>query len=123
MSSIPSESALQAVGVRQQVAANNVANINTQDFQSSRVTLEEMGDRQGVAVQSVEQSAQDTVHIENARRDAEQDPEQAERLQQSNTDLAAESVQMLENQNSYAANASMIQAEDELQGQIVNRLA
>ena len=45
--------ALQAISVSQQVAANNVANVNTEGFRSSRVEYETGPDGRGVRVADI----------------------------------------------------------------------
>ncbi|MFW6216945.1 MAG: flagellar basal body protein, partial [Desulfohalobiaceae bacterium] len=94
MNSISDMGAFQSFGRRQQVSANNLANMNTQDFQPSRATLEEVGDRQGVAVQTVEKTGSlqqdqagenaDAVQIRAGQENAAGSP--------SGTDVAQEMV-------------------------------
>ncbi|MFO8033095.1 MAG: flagellar basal body rod C-terminal domain-containing protein [Desulfohalobiaceae bacterium] len=125
MDSISDMGAFQSFGLRQQVSANNVANMNTQDFQPSRVSLEEVGNRQGVAPQTVEKTGSlqqagaedngDVVQIEAGQENSEGSP--------SGTDLSSEMVDMMQNQTAYSANASTVSTQSEMQGQLMDRLA
>jgi flagellar basal-body rod protein FlgC len=125
MDSISDMGAFQSYGLRQQVSANNVANMNTQGFQPSRVSLEEVGNRQGVAPQTVEKTGSqqqagaedkgDVVQIEAGQENAAGNP--------SGTDLAEEMVNMMQNQTAYSANASAVSTQAEMQGQLLNRSA
>lgn len=111
--------ALKAYGIRQQVNAHNVANVNTDGFRPSRATMEEMRDQNGVRVQEVKKEE------ENLRSEREQQDTRAQRNEKepSRTDLVTEFTQMLENKNAYNANAQAIRVNDQMSGEIINKLA
>ena len=118
MNNIPSISALHAYGIRQQVNANNVANVNTPDFKPSRVSMEEAPNRQGVRIQDI--SRQD----EELRTQGQpQDQMETERKNEpSKTDVVTEFTELLENKNAYNANAQVIRVNDQMNGEVVNKL-
>lgn len=119
MNNIPSISALNAYGIRQQVNANNVANVNTPGFKPSRVTMEEAPNRQGVRVQDISRQEED---LRAQRQDQDQRETQGKNAP-SETDLVTEFTQMLENKNAYNANAQVIRVNDQMNGEIINKLA
>lgn len=109
--------ALQAIGVSQQVAANNVANMNTDGFQPSRVDLETGPGGQGVRVQ-------DVVEISSAGQQAatEELPPDEAALEPSATDLATEMTQMIENEHAFAANVAAIRTDAEMAGAVIDMM-
>lgn len=113
--------ALSAIGVSQQVAANNVANINTDGFVPSRVDLETGPKDQGVRVQDiVEISPQGQLAAtENLPPD---DIQETAPLEPSATDLATEMVQMIENENAFAANVAAIRSDAEMVGTLIDTM-
>ncbi|MFP4214158.1 MAG: flagellar basal body rod C-terminal domain-containing protein [Desulfohalobiaceae bacterium] len=122
MNSISGMGAFESYGLRQQVSANNVANMNTQDFQPSRVELEEVGNRQGVAAQSVEKTG--SQQMQGMDKAAGQDQAEGQEAgNPSGTDLADEMVNQLENRTAYSANANSVSTQSEMQGQLLNRMA
>jgi flagellar basal-body rod protein FlgC len=128
-----SASAFKAFGVRQQVAANNVANMNTDGFKASRVGLEERPGRQGVSVQEIRkdtssgpldgQDKPGAALKASGRGDGRADGNRAESgpAEGSNTDLVQEMVTMIENENGYAANATAVQTQTRMVGEFLNR--
>lgn len=120
-------SAMTAYGARQQAGAHNVANMNTQGFEPSRVTLAEKSDQGGVRVQETRTEAasspsepQDRVTLSSQATETGgqgQAPEEA-----SQTEVAEEMVQMEENSQAYSANSSVVQAQQQMQGSLVNQM-
>ncbi len=117
---IPGMGAFHSFGLRQQVAAHNVANVNTRDFEPSRVILEEAGNRQGVRPQTVE-NVRDQA-LEHAREMQDQAAAEAQEraLRPSNTDLISELVLMQQNETAYAANAAAVRTRDDMLGHVIN---
>ena len=80
-------SALQTIGISQQVTANNVANLSTDNFKSSRVTLQE-NDKGGV--RTTVSSTQDSV------------------------DISREAINLISNKHAFTANLSVIKVADDM---------
>ncbi|GAB6887202.1 flagellar basal body rod C-terminal domain-containing protein [Desulfothermus okinawensis JCM 13304] len=118
MNNISSINALHAYGIRQQVNANNVANVNTPDFKPSRVDMEEGDNRSGVRVQDIRKQENELRTQKNGN-----ERETEKKNAPSETDLVTEFTQMLENKNAYNANAQMIKTNDQMNGEIINKLA
>ncbi len=121
-------SAFKAYGVRQDVAANNVANVNTNGYVPSRVDLEEAPSHNGVKVAQVRKET-DQVNLSTREKQENKTEERNETYAQemkekpSGTDLAREFVSMLENKNAYGANAQAIKAQENMTGEVLNILA
>lgn len=129
-----SASAMSAYGVRQQVSANNVANMNTDEFKASRVSFEDRPENQGVRVQEIQKdessgplrpgsesdlASSGTV---GAGQDGGSDISSGSGMREgSNTDLAREMVTQMENENGYAANASAIRTQTRMIGEFLNQ--
>jgi len=128
-----SASAFKAYGVRQQVTANNVANMNTDGFKASRVSFEERPEGQGVRVQEVRKdtpSGSLTGQDEAAsspgaagRNKGSDDWNRAEagQAQGSDTDLVKDMTSLIENENGYAANATAVRTQTRMVGEFLNR--
>jgi flagellar basal-body rod protein FlgC len=116
--------ALQAISFSQQVAANNVANMNTNGFHSSRVEFETGPGGQGVQVQDVYENTSagplvpggEYVQTDEGRRFDEM------LVEGSNTDLATEMVQMIENEHAFAANAAALHTRLDMTGVIIDMM-
>jgi len=104
--------ALQAISVSQQVTANNVANMNTDGFRSSRVEYETGPDGQGVRVSGI---------YENTSPGTGPTFEETW-TEGSNTDLATEMVQMIENEQAFAANAVAIHTDMDMSGVLIDMM-
>ncbi len=116
--------ALQAISVSQQVAANNVANVNTNGFRSSRVEYETGPDGEGVRVQGITENTQAGPLVptnETAENGAEFRYEEMFE-EGSNTDLATEMVKMIENEQAFAANAAAIHTGMNMTGVLINMM-
>ncbi|MFW6415248.1 MAG: flagellar basal body rod C-terminal domain-containing protein [Thermodesulfobacteriota bacterium] len=127
MNNIPSQSALQAFGIRQGVNAHNVANMNTPGFDAKRANMEEMQNNRGVRVQNIGEQNPDLQEqmgkTENGPENGAGDPEQdsgGSRIERSDTDLSREMVKMIENENAYSANASTVRVNQQMSGALLN---
>jgi flagellar basal-body rod protein FlgC len=108
-------SALNAFGVSAQVTANNVANVNTADFQASRTRLESGPGDQGVRVASIQKDTTPGAPLPVAM--AAKPGQRA-----SNTDLSREMVGLGATQRGYQANASALRTQSELVGYLFDRM-
>ncbi len=123
-------SAFKAYGVRQDVAANNVANMNTNGYVPSRVDLEEAPSKGGVKVAQVRKET-DEVTLSNRQKQQQENRAEekkdyyAQEMQEkpSGTDLSREFVTMLENKNAYGANAQALKTQENMTGEVLNILA
>ncbi|MCP4715356.1 MAG: flagellar biosynthesis protein FlgG [Deltaproteobacteria bacterium] len=109
-------SGLRAHSAKAAVAANNIANVNTDGFKASQAVIES-GDAGSPEV-TVSQSSSDgpIVPETGGLRGGNQYREL------SNVDLADEFVQMKLAEHGYRANASIIRAQDEMIGTILDIL-
>ncbi len=118
--------AMQAIDVSQRVAANNIANMNTDGFRASSVRLEDGPEGVGVRVSSIGENSDHGPMIPSTRLEMN-DSGQVEALSQfvegSNTDVGREMVNMLVNQNAYAANAAVVRAWDQTTGVLLDAIA
>lgn len=116
--------ALQAISVSQQVAANNVANVNTNEFRSSRVEYETGPDGRGVRVADIyENPAPGPLVSEGEYVETEEGVRYEEAwVEGSNTDLAAEMVQMIENEHAFAANVAALHTSLDMTGVLIDMM-
>ncbi len=112
--------AFQSYGLRQQVGAHNVANVNTRDFESSRVILEESGNRQWVRPQAVDQVRDQGLEHANQMQEQAAAEAQGKALRPSKTDLISELVFMQQNEAAYAANAASVRTRRDMLDQVIN---
>lgn len=91
--------ALGALGVSLNSSANNIANMSTEGFRSSSVNFADGAGGRGVEVSSVTRS------------------------QTPGVDITRDMVNMMQVENSYAANATMIRTGDEITGTVLNMIA
>ena len=101
-------SALSAFGTVQQVVANNIANVNTDEFQSSRTVLESSPNDQGVRVSDIQVNESPGPIIDE--------------VEGSNTDLATEMVTMMTNEAAFDANVAVIRAQEEMTGSLFDMI-
>ena len=101
-------SALQAYKTQMEVSSNNVANVNTENFKKSKVTLKE-GTHGDVKAE---------VNRVNSPgyRYQELEGDQLVDKETSNVDLAEEFPQMMVTQHAYEANMKVLQAQDKMLG-------
>jgi flagellar basal-body rod protein FlgC len=116
--------ALQAISVSQQVAANNVANVNTNEFRSSRVEYETGPDGRGVRVADIyENPAPGPLVSEGEYVETEEGGRYEEAwVEGSNTDLATEMVQMIENEHAFAANVAALHTSLDMTGVLIDMM-
>lgn len=113
---------LDVFSIAQQVSANNVANVSTEGFQSSRVDLEETA-AGGVAVADIRQSSEagpllSSERLEtNAYGQVESVPTS---VMGSNTDIGKEMVDMMVNQAAFGANVSAVRTWDQMTGALLD---
>lgn len=88
-----SGSALQAYMTSLQTTANNVANVNTDDFKASTATFQENG---GGGVHAIVSRTQDTV------------------------DISKEATNLMSDQNGFKANLSVLKTADEMTKELLN---
>ncbi len=106
-------SALNAFGTGMDVKANNIANVNTDNFKKSRAVNTE--DENGGV--KVEISKVDDGLPELTPEEAAADP------QPSNVDLAEEIPGMIVDQRGFEANTKIIQTKDEMLGTLLDIVA
>lgn len=115
---------LDVFSVAQQVSANNIANVSTEGFQSSRVDLEDTSTG-GVRVADIRQSTEpgplfptETLQT-SASGQLEAVPTTA---MGSNTDIAKEMVDMMVNQTAFGANVSAVRTWDQMTGALLDMM-
>lgn len=107
-------SALNAFGTRMGVTSNNVANVNSDGFKSSRTVLEE---GQNSSVKARIQKSTDPGPMV-------QDELSANGMKEmSNVDLAKEIAGTIPTQRGYEANLKMVRTQDEILGQVIDMKA
>ena len=103
-------SALFAFGAKMGVNANNLANVNTDEFKKSRADIVE--------------TSHGSVEAEVSRVDTPgslySEPGDPTIREMSNVDIAEEVVQTIPTQNGYQANLKMISVYDEMLGSIIS---
>jgi flagellar basal body rod protein FlgG len=109
----PALSALSALGVKFGVAANNVANVNTDGFKKSRAYLQD-NHPAGVTVSI---SKLDTPGFPLPSEDGSLEPRES-----SNVSLEEETVELLVTKRSYLANVHTLKKEEETLGTILDIL-
>jgi flagellar basal-body rod protein FlgC len=115
--------ALSAFATSQAVTSDNVANANTDGFQTARVTLETGQGGNGVAVQEIRRDeSPGPLHYEEIPAWTEDGryQETLTAVEGSNVDLASQMVNMVIDANAYSANLAAIRTQDELIGSILN---
>ena len=107
-------SAVNAFSTKMRVTANNVANVNTDGFKKSRVTLNE-GRSGGVEadVSQVDTPGFIKQTTENGH---------IEKVESSNVDLAEEMTESISTQNGHNANLKTIKAHDEMLGTLLDTI-
>ncbi|WP_338670115.1 flagellar basal body rod protein FlgC [Pseudodesulfovibrio methanolicus] len=102
-------SALSALSTVQEVTANNIANMNTDGFKASAVSLESGPGDQGVDVASITESTTPGSMLHG--------------VETSNTDIGRETVDMITTSRAFEANTTFIRADEEMTGHILNMIA
>lgn len=101
-------SALTALDTKLDVTANNIANVNTDEFKKSRVVMQ----TEDVPAVSVTIERVDTPGMTNL-----------DGVELSNVDLAEEFVDLITTQHSYTANVKIIEADSEMQKSLLDIFA
>lgn len=115
---------LDVFSVAQQVSANNIANVSTEGFRSSRVDLEDTS-AGGVRVADIRQSSEPgplypSEHLEtNSFGQTEAVPSMATG---SNTDIGKEMVDMMVNETAFGANVSAVRTWDQMSGALLDMM-
>ncbi|MBF0467429.1 MAG: hypothetical protein HQK61_00855 [Desulfamplus sp.] len=107
-----SAQALKAFGTATAVTANNVANIESENFKSSRTVMNEGSDG-GVKVSLSRNTSQGPLVTKSDGTTKEL----------SNTDLATEFTSMINFGSAYSANTKVIQTQNDMKGTIINMMA
>jgi flagellar hook protein FlgE len=107
-------SAVNAFSVKMSVTANNVANVNTDGFKKSRVTLNE--GRSGGVEADLSQVDSPGFTKQTA------DDGQLKEVESSNVDLAEEMTASISTQTGHKANLKAIKAHDEMLGTLLDTI-
>jgi flagellar basal-body rod protein FlgC len=102
-------SALSALSTVQDVTANNIANVNTDGFKASSVSLESGPGDQGVEVGSITESGTPGSMVGG--------------VETSNTDIGREMVDMITTSRAFEANTTVIRAQEEMTGHVLDMIA
>ena len=102
-------SALRANSLRLDVSANNVANINTDEFKSSGVATSDLG-----YINSIGQGTQVTGTYSNTRPGPVAVSAEGGMTEQSNTDAAVEITNQMAARSAYSANTQMARTVDDM---------
>jgi flagellar basal-body rod protein FlgC len=107
-----SVSGVKAFEKKLDVTANNIANVNTDEFKKQRALLSE-GDNGGVKVEisQVDDPGYPKESVANG---------EVVEAESSNVDLAEELTEMIPTQAGYDANLKVVQTEDELLGSLLD---
>jgi len=105
-------SGLLALQKKNESIANNTANVNTDGFKKTRVTLQEGAE--GTVTTNIETVSTPGPMV------YEQTTEGQTLVEQSNVDLAEEIPQQLMNKRFYQANLKTIQTQDEMLGSLLD---
>jgi len=105
-------SALRAIQKKVDVSANNVANVDSDGFKKSRVTLQE-GDPQGVKAQVERVNTPGPVVYERSA-------DGQKRVEKSNVELSEEIPAMMRSKRYLQANIKAIQTMDEMTGYLLD---
>jgi len=112
---ISSASGLRVHQTKMDVIAHNIANVNTNDFQASRVTFKDSVHQARQAGTGVSLASIDRTETPGAMRIVDGNVETM-----SNTDLAIEITSMITTQRAFEANARVIPVADEMLDEVVN---
>lgn len=102
-------SALEALSTTQAVSANNIANVNTDEFKASSVVLETGPNDQGVYVAAINESSTPGAMVDG--------------VETSNVDIGGEMVDMMRTSRAFSANTTFIRASEEMTGHLLNMIA
>lgn len=117
--------AMSSLATAMQVTANNVANVNTEEFKASRVTFEDVANQGGMRVQDIQETSAEgaLVPVDKPVEDENGKLVQTRSMvQSSNTDIARESVNMISTEHAFAANAAVIRTWDDMIGGLLDEM-
>ena len=115
-------SALRAFGVKTQVTANNVANVNTDGFEKSRADMVE-GRPEGVDVTISKPGSPEKGGFNASAPEESASGESGGQKEPSNVEVAEEMVNMVTTQTSYSANTKMVQSNDDMLGTVIDMVS
>lgn len=115
-------SALRAFGVKSQVTANNVANVNTDEFKKSRADMVE-GVNGGVDVAISKPGSPEKGNFKTNAPPVKSVGTENEQKEPSNVDIAEEMVNMMTTETSYSANTKMVQSRDDMLGTVIDMVS
>ncbi|MFP4167915.1 MAG: flagellar biosynthesis protein FlgG [Desulfonatronovibrionaceae bacterium] len=118
-------SALRAASLSQQITANDVANINTNEYRSKRLDLESGPEGRGVRPAAVRENTSPGPSVEELQTYEDEQGrvrQRQARVEGSNTDLAEETVQMIEDEVYMQSNAEAIAAHHRATGNVLDIL-
>ncbi len=118
-------SAVKAASLSQQVTANDVANMNTPGYKSKRVDLESGPEGQGVRPAAIRENTKPgpaVEQIQTSRNEQGQVRQEEVRVEGSNTDIAEETVQMIEDEAYLRSNTEAISSHFRATGSVLNIL-
>jgi flagellar basal-body rod protein FlgC len=118
-------SALKAFGTGMQVTANNIANVNTDEFRPSSTRFEELPDRGGVRVGEIRESEQPGPLVERTVQKEQPDGHVRgvrEMVEASGTQMAREMTDLVRYERSWDANVATLRTWDEMTGFLVDEL-
>ncbi|MDR2051723.1 MAG: flagellar basal body protein [Deltaproteobacteria bacterium] len=114
-------SALDAFGVGTQVIANNLANINTDEFQASRTRYGEAPQGQGVRVEEISRESAPGSPLPPDRVDISAAAAEEARAA-SNVRAEREFVDLIATERAYEANAAVARTYDDMMGTVLDIL-
>jgi len=123
--SSPSLSALYSLSTSLQVTANNIANVNTNEFKASVTRFETGPMDQGVRISEIRKDGSPGAFVQ-APVFTEENGRTNQRLgwvETSNTDVSREFVNMISTARAYEANVASIRTADDMMGTLLNTVA
>jgi flagellar basal-body rod protein FlgC len=117
------QSALGAMSTSMAVTANNVANLDTNDFKSSEAQLATGPDGHGVQVSNIAEDTSSGGLIPesiSAQNGASTDASHRDLGEASNVDLVRQMVNMIEDSRAFEANTKVIHTEDDMAGTLLD---
>ena len=118
----PSLSALNVLATSLQVTANNIANVNTNEFKASSTRFETGPRDQGVQISEIRKDGSPGAFVPAALF-TEENGKSMQRMgwiETSNTDYAREFTTMISTQRAYEANIASVRTADEMVGYLLN---
>lgn len=109
--------AMQALSAAQRVTANNVANVNTDGFEPSRVHLEDGEGGNGVRVAAVNKANAGMPAERQGRTSADESVLEA---RPSGTEITREMVDMIRNQRGFEANTTFYRNMSDMLGLVID---